>query len=341
MKLIAADLDRIWGRIGGDRLAIPVYGTGSPANLQHCPDLLYEVAEQQMCRVFDWPAVVTAAIHRSGGSMLCLMFPGQGVQRRGMGEGLFDQYPDLTAAADAELGYSLKALCLEDSGRLRDTRYAQPAVFFVNALSAAGREGEYGCFIGHSLGEYNALVAAGCLDLMTALRLVRDRAEAMAQVTDGGMAAVTGLTADRIEQVLREANLAAVFIANRNSERQTVIAGGSMQLGLAMERLKSSGALAVVPLSVSGPFHTPLMAPAARAYAAALRACEFKPGHAPVYSSVTAAPFDSERAVTALTSQVTSPVNWVRAVRRMRGDGVTKFDEVNGTTLTALVRTIR
>jgi malonyl CoA-acyl carrier protein transacylase len=262
-----------------------------------------------------------------------------------MGEGLFDQYPDLTAAADAELGYSLKALCLEDSARLRDTRYAQPAVFFVNALSAlralGGRDGEYGSFIGHSLGEYNALVAAGCLDLMTALRLVRDRAEAMARVKNGGMAAVTGLTAERIEQLLREANLVQVFVANRNSERQTVIAGSSLQLGLAVERLKAAGARGVVPLPVSGPFHTPLMAPAARAYAAALRACEFKPAHTPVYSSATGVPFDFERAVTVLSSQITGPVDWVRAVRRLRGDGVTQFDEVNGTTLTALVRTIR
>lgn len=280
--------------------------------------------------------------------MRCLMFPGQGVQRPGMGADLFDLFPQEVEAADGVLGYSIRELCLHNpEGRLSDTRYAQPAVFFVSALDARRRLAQEGCeaepvacYVGHSLGEYNALTAAGCLDLTDALRLVRARAEAMAAVRGGAMSAVAGIGAAEVASALRAARVQHVYVANWNSDRQTVIAGGLDEIADAAGALRDAGARAVVPLPVSGPFHTPLMAPAARAYLPALKDQEFRPPAVPVVSGVTAAAFDPARAAALLATQITAPVEWVRTVRALRAGGVTRFDEANGTTLTSLLSAI-
>ncbi|MFE9421979.1 ACP S-malonyltransferase [Kitasatospora sp. NPDC006697] len=280
--------------------------------------------------------------------MRCLVFPGQGVQRPGMGSELFDLFPEEVEAADAVLGYSIRDLCLHDpDGRLADTRYAQPAVFLVNALDARRLQAEEGgaaepvaCYAGHSLGEYNALVAAGCLDLLSALRLVRARAEAMASVRGGAMSAVAGMAAEDVESALRAARVRNVYVANRNSDRQTVVAGGRDEMAEAAGVLRGAGARAVVPLPVSGPFHTPLMAPAARAFMATLSGQAFAPPAVPVFSGVTAAAFEPARAAALLAAQITAPVEWVRTVRSLRGAGVTRFDEANGSTLTSLLPAI-
>jgi [acyl-carrier-protein] S-malonyltransferase len=278
--------------------------------------------------------------------MYCLLFPGQGTQLRDLDPGLFAEFPGLVAEADAILGYSVADLCLDGDGgrRLRDTRYAQPAVFFVNALLAvrvlARHPGRYQFFAGHSLGEFNALVAAGCLDLRTALTLVRDRAALMARVAGGGMAAVMGLPAAQVARALMTAGLPQVYVANHNSDRQTVIAGERSQLGMASSVLRRSGARQVSMLNVSGPFHTPLMAAAGRAFGQALREVRFDAGHTPVVSSVTGQRFEPWRAADVLSRQIASPVEWVSAVRTLRAGGVEAFDEVNGTTLTGLIKGI-
>ncbi|MGP4110405.1 ACP S-malonyltransferase [Streptomyces sp. 4N509B] len=275
--------------------------------------------------------------------MHCLVFPGQGVQRKGMGEELFARYPRETAAASEVLGYPVERLCRDDpDDRLSDTRYAQPAVFLVNALSwlrreRDGRRPDY--VAGHSLGEFNALVAAGVVDLMDGLALVRRRAELMAEVTDGAMVAVVGLDSSRVEATLRGAGLSLVHVANRNSDRQVTVAGERRQLGLAVRALRGPGAR-VLPVPVSGPFHTPLMASAGRAFARVLREYTFRAGHTPVMSSVTGAPFVPEQAVELLSRQISHPVEWVRTVRALRAAGVDHFDEVNGTTLTAFIARI-
>lgn len=193
--------------------------------------------------------------------MRARIFPGQGAQRKGMGEDVFEDFPELIAQADEILGYSMAELCLQDpEGKLRQTRYAQPAIYFVNALLHLRENGEpdgFEYFAGHSLGEYNALVAAGMLELTDGLELVRRRAEAMAGVTGGGMLAVIGLTREQVESLLFAEGVAAVYLANWNSDRQLVVAGdraGVRAFGKAAAR---SGATKVTPLNVSGPFHTP------------------------------------------------------------------------------------
>lgn len=278
--------------------------------------------------------------------MYGLVFPGQGSQRPRMGADLFRRYPGIVAAAEDVLGWSPRELSERgDVAQLTDTRYAQPTVFLVNALRALAHAEddprEYAVFAGHSLGEFNALVAAGILDLVSGLRLVRERALAMAQVRDGGMVAVLGLPAGEVERVIRRGNLSQVFLANRNSDRQVTLGGQSVQLGLASRLLRSAGATNVLPLRVSGPFHTPLMAPARARFTRALREVSFGPGHTLVVSSVTGADFDPASAAELLTRQLVSPVEWVAVVRRLRRLGLTRVDELEGNTLTAMMGAVR
>src|SRR5437868_2076523 len=156
--------------------------------------------------------------------MLVYVFPGQGSQKKGMGQGLFDTVPEyrgLEPQVDQLLGYSLRQLCLEDAqGSLKDTRHTQPALYIVNALTcyqalASGEQPQ--ALAGHSFGEYNALLAAGCFDLLTGLRMVLKRGELMGRASGGGMAAVIGLEAARIEAVLAEQQIGTLDVANYNS----------------------------------------------------------------------------------------------------------------------------
>jgi malonyl CoA-acyl carrier protein transacylase len=263
-----------------------------------------------------------------------------------MGADLFRRYPEIVAAAEDVLGWSPREMSERgDVAQLTDTRYAQPAVFLVNALRALAHAEddprEYAVFAGHSLGEFNALVAAGILDLMGGLRLVRERALAMAEIRDGGMVAVLGLSADEVERLIRRSNLSQVFLANRNSDRQVTLGGQTAQLGLVSRLLRSAGAGNVLPLRVSGPFHTPLMAPARARFARALREVSFGPGHTLVVSSVTGTDFDPGCAAELLTRQLVSPVEWVAVVHRLRRLGVTQVDELEGTALTAMMGAVR
>ncbi|WP_159104439.1 ACP S-malonyltransferase [Plantactinospora sp. BB1] len=278
--------------------------------------------------------------------MYALVFPGQGTQRPRMGVDLFRRYPEIVAAAEEVLGWSPREMSERgDVAELTDTRYAQPTVFLVNALRALAHAEdnprEYAVFAGHSLGEFNALVAAGILDLMDGLRLVRERALAMAEIRDGGMLAVLGLPADEVERVIRRSNLNQVFLANRNSDRQVTLGGQTAQLGLVSRLLRSAGASNVLPLRVSGPFHTPLMAPARIRFARTLREVSFGTGHTLVVSSVTGADFDPGSATELLTRQLVSPVEWVAVVHRLRRLGVTQVDELDGSTLTAMIGAVR
>ncbi|WP_329008977.1 acyltransferase domain-containing protein [Micromonospora rifamycinica] len=263
-----------------------------------------------------------------------------------MGSGLFAQFPETTALADEILGYSIEELCTRDPDRrLRDTRYAQPAVFVANALLGRQRVAEqpdgYRFYAGHSLGEYNALCAAGMLDFETALRLVRRRGELMADITGGGMSAVQGVPAAFVQRALRETGLSGVHIANFNADTQTTIAGDRVEVAVAAKAIGALPGARVVPINVSGPFHTPLMASVEPELRAALESCVFSTGTGTVVSSVTGAVFPADQGVELLTRQVSTPVDWVRAVATLRALGVTQFDEVNGSTLSALVNRIR
>ena len=164
--------------------------------------------------------------------MTAFVFPGQGSQKRGMGQGLFDEVREYSAVekdVDAILGYSLRKLCLEDpDNRLKETQFTQPCLYVVNALHyyKAASQGTRPAYVaGHSMGEYNALLAAGVFDFLTGLRLVKKRGELMSEAKNGGMGAVLGLSSTIIKNAIVEYGLQTLDVANFNTPSQTVISG--------------------------------------------------------------------------------------------------------------------
>ncbi len=279
--------------------------------------------------------------------IICL-FPGQGSQSKGMGADLFDRYADWTTEADAILEYSIRSLCLEDPrGELNLTAFTQPALYVVNALLFRAREdagAEPPAFLaGHSLGEYDALLAAGAFDFGTGLRLVRRRGELMGRVSGGGMAAVIGLGLTEIEQLLggRDAGR-RIDIANVNSFDQAVLAGPVDDLAAMRPAFEEAGARAFIPLKVSAPFHSRYMREAQAEFAEFLQEVEFKPPVLPVVSNVTGRPYDPHGVRETLSDQIGSPVRWLDSIRYLLDRPDARFEEVGpGTVLTKLLAQIK
>ena len=173
--------------------------------------------------------------------MKVFMFPGQGSQKKGMGGDLFDQFPEITRTADEILGYSIKQLCLEDPDKqLGLTQFTQPALYVVNALTFMKRsqDGETPDFVvGHSLGEFNALLAAGVYDFETGLRLVKERGRLMSEAKGGGMAAVVGMQEPAVRDMIAAQGADQVDIANLNSPTQIVLSGPTDEIARLREQL--------------------------------------------------------------------------------------------------------
>ncbi|WP_435251597.1 ACP S-malonyltransferase [Streptomyces tendae] len=269
------------------------------------------------------------------------LFPGQGAQRRGMGRELFDRYPDAMAAADRILGFSVRELCLGDAAeRLTDTRYLQPALFVVNELTRrarAAREPAPDYLAGHSLGEYNALLAADAFDFETGLALVARRGELMGRATGGAMTAVVGPGAARIVDLLAEAGIDDVDLANLNSTEQVVLSGPAESLRRAAGAVTAAGAGRCVPLRVSAAFHSRYMADAAREFAAFLAGFELRDPRIPVIANVTARPYRPGEVGRLLAAQVHSAVRWSESMAHLRSRGVDRVVEQGpGRVLTGL-----
>lgn len=263
-----------------------------------------------------------------------------------MGRDLFDLFPEQVAMANRLLGYDVRQLCLQDpNGVLNQTQYTQPALFVVNALSFLHhliQTGELPHLVaGHSLGEYSALFAAAAFDFATGLRLVKRRAELMAEARDGGMAAVIGLSVEAIRATLDREGLSSLDIANLNAPLQTVISGPHVDLDRAQSLLERAGAMMVKKLSVSAAFHSRYLADAAREFETFLESIEIGVPRIPVLSNVTA-DFHQAGAIKALLArQITHPVRWVESVLRMKQEPVPSFLELGpGTVLTGLNRRI-
>ena len=279
--------------------------------------------------------------------MLTVVFPGQGSQKKGMGESLFDDFPQLTSRADAILGYSIKSLCLDDPDNLLgQTQYTQPAIYVVSALAYLKRSDESKTkpdfLAGHSLGEYTALFAAGAFDFETGLKLVRKRGELMARATGGGMAAVIGLLPDEIFEVLSRNGLSDIAVANYNTPSQTVISGLRKDIDRAQpvfEKVKKG--VLYIPLKVSGAFHSRFMEPARQEFSGYLDSFEFSELALPVVSNVTARPYLAGRIKENLIRQLTSSVQWTDSIRYLMGKGTMIFEEVGpGKVLTGMIRKI-
>jgi malonyl CoA-acyl carrier protein transacylase len=273
------------------------------------------------------------------------VFPGQGSQYLGMGVGLFDEFQELTEIADQTLGYSIKRLCTQDPDiQLALTQFTQPAVYVVNALSyfkkIQSEECRPGFVAGHSLGEYNALLAAGAFDFETGLRLVRKRGELMSRVS-GGMAAVIGLQADAIAKILDENGLNSIDIANLNAPDQIVLAGPVAGIRDARPFFIDRGAH-YVPLNVSAPFHSRYMEPVRREFTEYLCTFHFSPLSCSVISNVDVNPYRDDSIPRLLTEQICRPVQWTRTICHLMDRNVQHFHEVGpGQVLTKLVASIQ
>ena len=284
--------------------------------------------------------------------MLAYVFPGQGSQKRGMGGSLFDEVPEyreVEAKVDHLLGYSMRRLCREGSEeQLRDTRYTQPALYVANALhyySALARGGRPSYVAGHSLGEFNALLAAGCFDFLTGLRLVQERGRILGQAKNGGMAAVIGMDGARVATALRAAGLSSIDIANYNSPLQIVISGPKTDVEGAAQPLERAGARLCISLPVGAAFHSRYMMDAKAAFGQFLRGYEFRKPVVPVISNVTGEPYPTREPTETirdlLVEQITGSVQWVKSIAYLRAVGVRVFEEIGpGTVLTRLIEQI-
>lgn len=278
--------------------------------------------------------------------MLAFVFPGQGSQHKGMGGTLFDEFSDLTATADQILGYSIKELCLQDrDGTLTQTQFTQPALYVVNALSYLKTVNETGrkpqMVAGHSLGEYNALFAAGVFDFATGLRLVKRRGELMSKATGGCMAAVIGYQPEAIRKILADNGLDGIDVANYNSPVQTIISGTLADLQRAKPAFEADGKRYLI-LNVSGAFHSRYMADPAREFGDYLRSFTFAAPKVPVISNVHARPYNPDEIHENLVKQLTFPVRWLESVWYMLSQGDVQIEEIGpGDALKGLVKAIR
>ena len=273
------------------------------------------------------------------------VFPGQGSQRVGMGRELFERFPAHTAAANECLGYRIEELCADDSGRLDQTEYTQPAIYVVNALKyleRAERGDSPACAAGHSLGEYNALLAAGAFDFLMGLRIVQRRGQLMASIEGGAMAAVTGLSEDDLRSELVRHDLGALDIGNRNSPRQFVLSGPRQEVERAAATLSGGADVEVRVLPVSGAFHSRYMAPLSASFVTFLKGIEFAPLRIPVLSNAYSEPYEQGSIADTLGAQLASPVRWTEIASRLLALENVEIEEIGtGRTLTALIRQLK
>ena len=280
---------------------------------------------------------------------IAFVFPGQGSQYVGMGKEISENYSEAKAIfkeADQVLGRDISEVCFDGPEELlRDTRNAQPAILTVSvgilqALKVEGIKPDFTA--GHSLGEYSALVASGVLEFADAINLVQQRADLMAgadPVREGAMAAVLGLDRDTLMSCLSEAKEAGlVEAANFNCPGQIVISGAKAGISKVQELVVNMGGK-LIPLKVSGPFHTSFMKPAADAFKPKLESVAWKGPDVPVIANVSARPYLRGDIIDNLYSQIYSSVLWEDTVEFLHQNGVEVFIEIGpGKVLSGLIK---
>ena len=277
------------------------------------------------------------------------VFPGQGAQFVGMGKDLYENNPkakELFDKANDILGYRITDIMFNGTDEdLKQTKVTQPAVFLHSVITALCLDDfKPDMVVGHSLGEFSALTAAGALSFEDGLRLVYARAMTMqkaCEATPSTMAAVINLPDEVIEQICAEISKdgSVVVPANYNSPGQVVISGNVEAVKEACTKLKEAGAKRALPLAVGGAFHSPLMEMARVELAKAIEAAPVSQPICPVYQNVDALPHtDPTEIKDNLLKQLTSPVRWTQSVKNMIVDGMTDFVECGpGIVLTGLI----
>ena len=279
------------------------------------------------------------------------LFAGQGAQYLGMGRELYDQYELVRSTFDEAsqvLGYDVRALIDQDEEKLNQTRYTQPAILTTSVaiyrlLADKGIEPDM--VAGLSLGEYSALVAAGALDFKTAVALVAKRGSFMEEAAPAGsgkMVAVLNAEVSLIEVVCQEASaIGVVSPANYNTPSQIVIGGEVAAVDKAVELLKDAGVKRLIPLNVSGPFHTALLKPASERLAEVLETVEFSDFVRPLVGNTEATVMEKARVKELLTRQVMEPVRFYDSIATMQKAGVTEFIEIGpGKVLSGFIKKI-
>ena len=277
------------------------------------------------------------------------LFPGQGAQYIGMGRDFYEQIPvsrDVFAAASEASGLDIAALCFEENEKINITEYTQIGMLTVEAailqaLLAEGRTPDVAA--GLSLGEYGALLASGVMEQRDAFALVRKRGIYMQEAVPvgGAMAAVLGLDAEKIEKICGQ-TAGTVSIANYNCPGQIVITGEKEAVDAAGEKLKEAGAKRVVPLKVSGPFHSALLSGAGEKLGAELKDVTVNDIVVPYLANVTADYVkDKNEVKPLLEKQVSSSVRWQQTIERLIADGCDEFVEIGpGHTLSGFMKKI-
>lgn len=283
---------------------------------------------------------------------VALIFPGQGAQVVGMGREFYDASPEakkVFTEADSLIEGLSQVIFEGPQYKLTTTAYCQPAILTMSiaALKALEAHPKYAGInprfsAGLSLGEYSALIAAGVFSFEDGLRLVQRRAALMdeaCKLKKGAMAAVIGFDNVRLAQICNEAK---VGIANFNSHQQTVITGYDQNVAAACEEIKQAGAKNVIPLEVSGAFHSSLMQSAAKKFTEELKSVSIDPPKFPVISNVIGRPqTDPSNIRENLAHQITSCVQWVETIEHISKEGVKTFLEIGpGTVLKGLIRKI-
>lgn len=282
-------------------------------------------------------------------SKIAFIYPGQGAQKAGMGKDFYENSASAKAVfekASEILGLDMKALCFEENDKLDLTEYTQAALV-TTCLAMTKVVEEKGIrpdvTAGLSLGEYCAIAVAGGMNEEDAIKTVRKRGILMQNTVpagEGAMAAVLGMEAEAIEAVI--CDIENVTVANYNCPGQIVITGAAKGIEKASEKLKEAGAKRVVPLNVSGPFHSPLLKEAGEALQKELKQVEIHPLQIPYVTNVTAEYVQDETTIKdLLAAQVSSSVRWEQSIRRMIEEGVDTFVEIGpGKTLAGFMRKI-
>ena len=277
------------------------------------------------------------------------MFPGQGSQYIGMGKEFYEQIPickEVYDLASEVTGLDIPALCFEENEKLNITEYTQICMLATEAaIYMALEQNGYQPDVtaGLSLGEYGALIASGVMTAEEAFELVRKRGIFMQEAvpTGGAMAAVIGMDGEQIRKICQETE-GRVSVANYNCPGQVVITGEDTAVERAGMALKEAGARRVLPLKVSGPFHSPMLEGAGKKLAEVLKTVTVQAPVTPYVTNVTAEYVTEEEAIKELLAkQVASSVLWQQSVERMIADGVDTFVEIGpGKTLTGFLRKI-
>jgi [acyl-carrier-protein] S-malonyltransferase len=281
---------------------------------------------------------------------IAYVFPGQGAQFVGMGNEIFDKYPDASfyfQKANNILGFDIERIMKEGTiEELTRTEVTQPAIFIHSVLMAKSLQDFQPAMVaGHSLGEFSALVAAGGLCFEDGLKLVSIRANAMQKACDlqpSTMAAVLGLDDSIVDTICKSITDEIVVAANYNCPGQLVISGSPRGIELASEKLKEAGAKRVLPLKVGGAFHSPFMAPAKEELAQAISETNFSNPICPIYQNYTShASQNADVIKQNLIDQLTGSVQWTKSVFNMIQDGALTFYEIGpGNALTGMIKKI-